>query len=442
MAESASGYTQCTRCGARIDTTARFCVQCGAAVPGGSVGREIAKTQRTTGASRGQPPPPRSGGSRTGNTQVGTGRAASQRRTLQMDVGQALNAKAKPAPEPERAAASMSQALAEVTAAAPSPAPPEAQAAPIAAILDDIDSTFDNILQDPRKVSQESRPDDIEQAQALFRQITVAYIGPVRDFMIELRMGEPSKEWIQVCAPALASLGASAERMGLAPLATALGELRTALEAAEAGEATTFNESAREQLLAASHGLATLLPEAFAVDEERDRREPIIVRSLLCQVPGVRKVQLDKLYRAGLTSLSMYYVAKPAELAQTTGLALDLCEQIVRRFTRYKSMASIPPDPQRSNELAQLERLAERLTELNDAFERGGSAGVDKKRARQERGEVMLEISVILARLGEVGLVENLERFPFQRKVEALGAFIKKRRAADQTAAPFGTTKN
>jgi hypothetical protein len=437
MAESASGFTSCTRCGARIDTSARFCVQCGAAMPGGSIGREIAKTQRTTGA-RAQPPPPRS--AKSGG--AGTSRVASQRRTLQLDVGATVGAPSSPPADADRTAASMTQALAEV--AAPSPAPPPvdggSQAAPIAAILDDIDSTFDNILQDPRRVSQESRPDDMEQAQALFRQITVAYIGPIRDFMIELRMGEPSKEWIQVCAPALASLSASAERMGLSPLASALGELRTALEAAETGDSTNISENAREQLLAASHGLATLLPEAFAVDEERDRREPIIVRSLLCQVPGVRKVQLDKLYRAGLTSLSMYYVAKPSELAQTTGLAHELCEQIVKRFARYKSMASIPPDPQRSNEVSQLERLAERLSELNDAFERGGTVGIDKKRARQERGEVMLEISVVLARLGEVGLVETLERLPFQRKVEAFGAFITKRRA-EQMAAPISTAR-
>jgi hypothetical protein len=336
--------------------------------------------------------------------------------------------------EPAQAAspaASMTQALADA-------APPggfDSGSTPIAAILDDIDSTFDNILQDPRKVPQESRPDDIAQAQALFRQITVAYIGPVRDFMIELRMGEPSKEWIQVCAPALASLASSAERMGLAPLATALGELKTALEAAENGDSSNINETTREHLLAASHGLATLLPEAFAVDEERDRREPIIVRSLLCQVPGVRKVQLDKLYRAGITSLSMYYVARPAELSQTTGLGLELCEQIVKRFARYKSMASIPPDPQRANELSQLERLAERLAELNDAFDRGGTGFIDKKRARQERGEVMLEINVILARLGEVGLVETLERLPFQRKVEVLGGFVAKRRV-EQMSAP------
>jgi hypothetical protein len=353
---------------------------------------------------------------------------------LQLDVGATVGAPSEPAKPPpaDGAAASMTQALAD--AAAPAGGF-DSGSTPIAAILDDIDSTFDNILQDPRKVPQESRPDDIAQAQALFRQITVAYIGPVRDFMIELRMGEPSKEWIQVCAPALASLASSAERMGLAPLASALGELKAALEAAENGESTNINETTREQLLAASRGLSTLLPEAFAVDEERDRREPIIVRSLLCQVPGVRKVQLDKLYRAGLTSLSMYYVAKPAELAQTTGLALDLCEQIVKRFARYKSMASIPPDPQRANELAQLERLAERLGELNDAFDRGGTGFIDKKRARQERGEVMLEISVILARLGEVGLVEALERLPFQRKVETLGGFVAKRRV-EQMSAP------
>src|SRR5687767_10627093 len=198
MAESTSGFTQCTRCGARIDTSARFCVQCGAAMPGGGSAREHTKTQRT---SRAQPPPPsRAARSGPSTTSRDGGRGPSQRRTLQLDVGATVGAPAEPAkPATDGPAASMTQALAE---AAPAQSSFESGSTPIAAILDDIDSTFDNILQDPRKVPQESRPDDIEQAQALFRQITVAYIGPVRDFMIELRMGEPSKEWIQVCAPA------------------------------------------------------------------------------------------------------------------------------------------------------------------------------------------------------------------------------------------------
>ena len=306
----------------------------------------------------------------------------------------------------------------------------------IGGILDDIDSTFDNILSDPTSVSQAQSSDDLQQAQELFRQITGEYVGPIRDFLVELKMGEPSKEWISVCASSVASLYSSAKQMGMGDLALALDEIGRALQKADKASGNLVSGAPRDEILKKAEPLERLLPEAFALDQERDRREPIIVRSLLCQVEGVRKVQLDKIYRAGLTTLKMFYLAKASEVAETTGLDAGLSEKIVGRFARYRrEMASAPPDTDRKAEVDQLKGVADEIKSLTEAYDQRVSvsrelSASDRRKIRKRREELMLQADMLLARLGEVGLVQRLERLPFQRKTEELLRFVKARSQA------------
>jgi Skp family chaperone for outer membrane proteins len=305
----------------------------------------------------------------------------------------------------------------------PVPVEPHADSALIGDILGDLDSTFDALLSEPGRVRQSTRPSAINEAQTLFKQIAVAYIAPVRAFMLELRLGDASKDWIQVCAPAVSSMSDSALRMGLEELSRALSELNRVLEQADAAPGNTVSGKAREEVLAHAEALMAELPEAFAVDEERERREPIIVRSLLCQVPGVRKVQLDKIYRAGLTSLAMFSMASARELSETTGLDFDLCERIVARFARYRQEAlAAPVDTEHAQALERLGVLASELKRLNREYDD------DKRRVRQQRAEVVNELNVHLARMGAVDLVEKLERLPFQKKAEELMRFVNEKR--------------
>jgi hypothetical protein len=188
------------------------------------------------------------------------------------------------------------------------------------------------------------------------------------------------------------------------------------------------------------------MPDAFALDEERDRREPIIVQSLLRQVPDVRKVALDKLYAAGLTGLEMYYQAKAYDIAQAAGLPEALAERIVKRFSQYRrEIATAPPDLERSHEHKKLAVLAARLANQNDAFASASlswsaDATGKKKRVRKERNETVLEVNVLLARLGEVDLVKQIEKLPFQGKVDALKAYLDeaKARAGQGGGGPMG----
>lgn len=298
-------------------------------------------------------------------------------------------------------------------------------------VLDAIDAGFDGLMDGSSNVHVEAPSSaDMQAVQELFANIAATHMRPVRDFMIELAIGDPPKEWVDVVAPAVASLRRSAEGMGLGELCTQIDAYKVVLDQVREEHTLTISEDQKKALAAAYDKLAEVMPEAFRLDEERDRREPIIVQSLLRQVPEVRKVALDKLYAAGLTSLDMYYVAKPYDIAQAAGLHQVLAERIVERFAKYRDeVAHSTPDAVRSSELVQLEDLAERLASQTEEFEgasRSASkdAGAIKRRLRGERMSTVLEINLVLARIGAVDLVKELERMAFQAKVEAVRKFI------------------
>jgi hypothetical protein len=354
----------------------------------------------------------------------------------------AADVDAKPAP------ASMSEALASVThepvpvaaravqeRASPSSIPPSSRGRrELTAMLEDIDGSFEAILS--TSIPSESRPpeatggtvEDLTEVRALFKQIAGAYVGPVRDLMIELKLGEPPKEWVHVCRPAVSSLRGSAERMGLNELVPTLEGFLSALDEVERTEGPLIGHSGGSLLTEAYVPLVEIMPEAFALKEERNRREPIIVLSLLKQVPEVRKVALDRIYAAGLTTLEMFYVARPDDLAEATGLDLQICRRIVAQFQSYKhDVSRMTPDAQRSREHAQLKQLADQLAQQNIAYDRRSGwrdSKTDKRQIRRERSETILQINVVLARLGNVDLVNELEKLAFHKKVERLERFL------------------
>lgn len=317
---------------------------------------------------------------------------------------------------------------------------------PFGDLLDDIDDGFDRIVRQPGAPAASASVEDYGEVRALFAEIAATHMGPVRDFMIELRLGEPPREWLDLVLPAVRSLRTSAAAMGLGDLVTQLEAYVAALEVAMTLDEPRVGGEARDRLTTSYAGLIAVMPSAFGLDEERDRREPIIVQSLLKQVPEVRKVALDKLYAAGLTSLSMYYVAKPYDIAEATGLSREVSARIIERFARYRDeIADLTPDATRSREHAHLAELTRRLAELNEDFEaasrdRPHRAADEKRRLRSARNETVLQIDVLLARLGEVALVERLERLPFHGKVAALDGYLAEVRTKQQPpgGAPAG----
>ncbi|HET9956976.1 MAG TPA: helix-hairpin-helix domain-containing protein [Polyangiaceae bacterium] len=272
---------------------------------------------------------------------------------------------------------------------------------------------------------------DLEDARRLFVELSGAYLGPLRDLMLEIELTDPSREWLAVCRPAVASLSQAAKELGMESLVRALEGMRSALDDAGRGLGSIIDLRGREALRTAYRSLVAELPGAFSVTQERDRREPLIVQSLLLQVPEVRKVALDRIYSAGLCALEHFYKAKPAEIAETAGIPRELAERIVARFQRYRrETGSMPPSARKGRERTQLENLARKLEEQNSAYDASSQSfgsGEDKRRLRQERAATLLEVNLLLARSGELRLIEKLERSTFQGKAEALRKYLSER---------------
>ena len=300
----------------------------------------------------------------------------------------------------------------------------------------DIDKGFDAI---ERKTGSETAVDgvaqtDLAEVRLLFAQLAANHVRPVRDFLMDVRWGEATIEWIDVCAPSLKSLRRAADKLELVELCAALDAFSAALAGARTAGSRTIESYARAAILSTHEALAAIMPQAFALDLDRTQRESAILQSLFLQVPDVKKITIDKLYAAGLTTLEAMLLANPGDIAATTGIDATVAKRIVARFREYHAQVqSGVPDATRAAERARIAELAARLRREHDAYETAAKgwtpeAAEKKKELRDSRARTMLDIQVVLARLGEVERLKDIERLPFERKLAHLETFLEEAR--------------
>lgn len=290
---------------------------------------------------------------------------------------------------------------------------------------DDLATEFDDVEEPAVEADQ-------TEIRNLFADIAANYIRPVKAFIIELRSGSARKEWVEICQPAMSSLGKSALGMGMEDVSDAvgrfegmLGEVRTMREGSVTGEL-------RDRILGLYEHLTEIMPNTFAIGEETIQSEGIIINSLLKQLPEVGKVTIDKLYRAGLITIESFLVGAKEDIAVATGLPIWLAEKIVDKFKQYQSdveMASSGTG--RASHLTKLERLVADLKDSHEAYElatteesTNPSAAEDRRFYRQARQDTQLQINVVLAELGAVEVVHEIQRLSFDKRIERLKEYI------------------
>lgn len=280
---------------------------------------------------------------------------------------------------------------------------------------------------------------DLQPVRELFAELAASHMRHVRDFMIDVKWGEAPREWIEVCIPAVASLRRAAERLELEELALGLDRFAQCLRESSAtkeaaGRPRTIEGAAKDQLLDTYGQLVAILPTAFALDRDKSQREAVIIQSLCLSVPDVRKVTIDKLHAAGLTSLTTLFDAKPDEIAQVAGIAEALALRIVERFQAYRrELQNASPQDARAAERDRLAALTATLREQHDAHEeasRGWSpeAKAKKRELIRLREETWLAISLLLARFGEVDRISGIERVPFAQRIAQLTEYLEEAR--------------
>jgi hypothetical protein len=314
--------------------------------------------------------------------------------------------------------------------------PPTNPEIPVAIIGDEISESFNRVFFDlggePRShgvAAGVSTAADLAAVRDVFNDIAVVHVSQVRDVMLELRFGDADPAWLESTKPALRSLRAMAEQMELIELCGALDTFCVSVEAAVANRAR-ISDDAKADLLSRYQRLSELIPQAFELDAERDRREPIIVEALLYQIDGVEKPVIDRLFEVGLNRLDALLRANTADLVAMSGVRQEVAEAIVEQFRTYRATADAAVstrDP--AAERRSLGDLVIMLSILQDDFQRAADdwsddARLRKRSLRKEREQTFQRIRVSLVRLGDRDQLARLERLPFHERIAALERYV------------------
>jgi hypothetical protein len=306
-------------------------------------------------------------------------------------------------------------------------------------LLMDVDAGFESLERDTdRGLDALAEPvllaTELEEVRQLFAQLAANHMRQVRDFMIDVKWGEAAVEWIAICQPAVTSLRRAAEKLDLPDLVVALDAFAEGLALAQTTGARVLEGEERDLLLARYEALGAMLPAAFALDMDRSQREAVILQSLLLQVPDVKKVTIDKLYSAGLTSLEAMLLASADDIVATTGIPQATAASIVTHFREYHEQnRQSSPDATRARERETIACLVSRLKSEHTEYEQvaedwSREARDRKKELRAARARTLLDLNVLLARLGEVETLRELERLPFDKKIPFLATFLEEAR--------------
>ena len=275
----------------------------------------------------------------------------------------------------------------------------------------------------------QSTEDTLAELRRLFGEIASHHTAQIRDFIVELSRGPTSKQWAEICAPSVDSIRRAADGMGHPDLSAKLRRFDKALDDTRRGAASAMiTGEPRTHLLEAYAGLTKILPEAFDVERHRGRRDPIIIHTLLEQVVGLSTLARDRIYAAGLSTLDAFFSARPDELAAAAGVSRAQAERIVERFAAYRaSRAERAEHAEHAAEREHLADLVERLRRRQQEFREAELAENirDKRRLRDERAELIRDIDLALAHLGQIDLIEAIKRAPVDTKIERVGCYLK-----------------
>jgi hypothetical protein len=331
------------------------------------------------------------------------------------------------------------------SSAPPSPRPPPPAENSVLDLFDDgsIASAFDALVSEEGSRLEVGRLQlDLGPVRELFSELAANHMRHVRDFMIDVKWGEVTRDWINICLPPVRTLRRAADRLELKELEDALSKLAVELDRANSAGGQMLDGTEKQRLLETYSALVDIMPSAFALDRDKTQREAVIVQALLLQIPDVRKVTIDKLHAAGLTSLTVLFEANANDISHVAGIPFEVATRIVERVEAYRSelKASSPSDA-RAAERERLAHLAKELKKHHDGYEKAADGwGADAKKQKREhflgREEAWLEISVLLARFGEVDRLQGIEKVPFAQRIAQLSDYLDE--AADKYRSPEG----
>jgi hypothetical protein len=305
--------------------------------------------------------------------------------------------------------------------------------------LEDLDAGFGAILEASSMAQPDGCQDDSMPApdlRELFTVRSVGYLRALRDLIISIRWDEPVADEVARRSSALGGIKAAAIEAGLPGISRAVDELADALRKAKADSRGAIEKASRERILTAYAQLTAEIPLTVSVEEEQSRREKTVMRALLLQVPEITERTIDKLHAAGFATLHLLGNASASQIASAVDIGLTLASRIAETFQGYRrDVQNVPLTASAAARRDRLTGLVAQLRRAHDRYEGAASAwssdaAVQKKQLRDARNDVLLQITVFLARHGEFDRLAEVERLSFQGKIELLEEYVDQ--AADE----------
>lgn len=276
---------------------------------------------------------------------------------------------------------------------------------------------------------------DNKQLKELFANLTASYVQPIKGFIKELRDGHASKEWIDLCKPALELIDNAAFSMNYDELSKAIIEFNTVLKMVKNSPERLITGEKKKLILDSYTKLIVCLPQAFSLEDDIlaaiSSREGVIIQSILKQIKNVGATTVRKLFAAGLTTLEQYYQANPTELVLLSNIRPWLAERICEQFQQYqKENLQITAQPIKKK----LQNLVEELKRQQFLFKKATleewysqQESDQKKQRRRNRQQVMWQINVVLAEQAtplSMAFLKELKKLVFERRIERLEAYL------------------
>jgi hypothetical protein len=260
-------------------------------------------------------------------------------------------------------------------------------------------------------------------ARATLSDLAAEHVRPVRNLMLELQWGGSAVAWTVAARGALSSLRRMAEQIEMEVLNQAISAFLIPLDHAVVNEFIT--EDLGRQLTATYAALVSALPGAFELEGDRDRREPLLVQSVLGQVPGLEPLMVQRLFAVGLGRLDSLLRATPevADLPGPTAAALVAKAQELRRTGGGGGPTEIT-DAKRVLEplVAALKVQQQDYTRAAQGWSADNLAA--KRRHRRDRELTFLKIKGAVARLGDVDFALRLQTYSFARRIDELEQYL------------------
>jgi hypothetical protein len=311
--------------------------------------------------------------------------------------------------------------------------------------LDDLDDAFDALVQPADAGAPGGIPGQLQlteneqnEVENLFLSISSAYLQPVKDFISELQAGSVSKGWVDICLSSVRMIEDAGTKMSYEKMNQIVERFKQLMLRAKLSDSPYISREIRLQLLKEYANLTTLLPEAFATSDTHASRgtirDTVIINAILRKTPGIGPVSRNKLIAAGMNTLDKYFVANRKDLAAVTGLNETQAEAICRAFAVYKSTLPKEDTPASRAQSAitklfkhvkELKALHESYKELTRRALHDQDCEGERGKIRQARQQAMWEISILLAELDAVGMIEDFRKMIFDRRLQRLDEYIK-----------------